>query len=190
MRALIGLLVLGCLFIMAASWQNRTTAELQSRRALRYAAPADAAETDMAGWSRMVFGRPSGVEPLAIPDRAQRIEGSWPGASSAGDGPETSAAAPADSLGSFPDGGTSQALSGMHPVGFESTVAPRYARDFEYVVQENDTLGIICQKHYEERPLIKLVEAVSLYNNLKSSNSIRAGDTILLPDAGVLFPDR
>jgi hypothetical protein len=78
----------------------------------------------------------------------------------------------------------------MKRVGIESTIAPRYARDFEYVVRANDSLGIICQKHYDERPLHKLVEAVSLYNDLKSPNAIRSGDTILLPDAAVLFPDR
>lgn len=190
MRALIGLLVLGCLFIMAASWQNRTTAELQSRRALRYAAPADAADTDTAGWSRLIFGRPSGSEPLPIPERALPI-GSASGSTWPETGPVNGTGYGGDSAspgqGSSPEG--SAAPGRLQAVGLESTVAPRYARDFEYVVRDNDSLSVICQKHYEWRPLPKLVEAVSLYNNLKSPDSIRAGNTILLPDAAVLFPE-
>lgn len=187
MRALIGLLVLGCLFVMAASWQNRTTAELQSRRSLRYAAPADAAENDTAGWSRLIFGRPSGAEPLPIPEAALRPDPPWPGT---GQGTDVgSASFDTEPQGSNP-GRDSDSLppDGIRPVGIEATVAPRYARDFEYVVRPNDSLGIICQKHYKERPLLKLVEAVALYNDLKSPDAIREGKTILLPDAAVLFP--
>lgn len=173
---------------MAASWQNRTTAELQSRRSLRYAAPADAADNDTAGWSRLIFGRPSGAEPLPIPEQALRADTPWPGSGSvdAGAQGEGLAGDEYDQGAPPPDG--NPAPNELRSVGFESTIAPRYARDFEYVVRANDSLGVICQKHYEERPLLKLVEAVALYNNLKSPDSIRAGDTILLPDAAVLFP--
>ncbi|MEM8709448.1 MAG: LysM domain-containing protein [Planctomycetota bacterium] len=189
MRALIGLLILGCLFVMAASWQNRTTTELQNRRTLRYAAPADAAETDDAGWSRLVLGRPSGSEPLPLPSPAPSLApGLAPGASSGGyvnsAPPEAGAGSPARS------DEPASSSGGMARTSMEATIAPRFARDFEYVVRPNDSLGVICQKHYEERPLIKLVEAVALYNDLKSPDAIRAGDTILLPDAAVLFPER
>lgn len=183
MRALIGLLILGALFVMAASWQNRTTAELQSRRTLRYAAPADAAETDSADWSRLVLGRPSGSEPLPLPSPAPETTSGYLDAAGyeadSAPGNEAGAGQPS----SAPPGG-------MARTSMEATVAPRFARDFEYIVRPNDSLGVICQKHYEERPLIKLVEAVALYNDLKSPDAIRAGDTILLPDAAVLFPDR
>ena len=187
MRALIGLLILGCLFVMAASWQSRTTAALQSSRSLRYAAPANAAEGDTAGWSRLIFGRPSGAEPLPIPEQTLLAEPAWPGTGSPGPSPpEDSEAQSEDPGAEVADADPGEA--GIRPISFESTVAPRYARDFEYVVRANDSLGVICQKHYAERPLIKLVEAVALYNDLKSPDSIRAGDTILLPDAAVLFP--
>jgi hypothetical protein len=188
MRALIGLLVLGCLFIMAASWQNRTTSDLQSRRSLRYVAPADSADTDTAGWSRLIFGRPSGSEPLPLPEPPPALS---PGAVQ---GQPYGTGSDPSPMTSRTNGRTGQEPgsdpSSMKRVGIESTIAPRYARDFEYVVRANDSLGIICQKHYDERPLHKLVEAVSLYNDLKSPNAIRSGDTILLPDAAVLFPDR
>lgn len=185
MRALIGLLVLGCLFVMAASWQNRTTADLKSRRSLRYAAPADAADTNTAGWSRLILGRPSGAEPLPIPEPVPG-EGrpGLPGGASYGGG------APGSGQSTVRGGTPEVSPSTLRPVGVDATVAPRYARDFEYVVRNNDSLGVICQKHYDERPLHKLVEAVALYNDLKSPNAIRVGDTILLPDAAVLFPDR
>lgn len=188
MRALIGLLVLGCLFVMAASWQNRTTAELQSRRNLRYAAPADAVGSDTAGWSRLILGRPSGAEALPVPEEVVGAQAPWPDGRTAAElgeaGVERVDFEPVGGAGSSPgsDGD-------LRAVGIESTVASRYARDFEYVVRANDSLSVICQKHYEERPLLKLVEAVALYNDLKSPDSIREGHTILLPDAAVLFPE-
>ncbi|WP_145196994.1 LysM peptidoglycan-binding domain-containing protein [Planctomycetes bacterium Poly30] len=186
MRALIGLLVLGCLFVMAASWQNRTTAELQSRRSLRYAAPADAANADTAGWSRLILGRPSGSEPLPIPEPPPSLR---PGSSMDFlDGSATYRGGEEGSAGVASRSAVDP--SSIRPVGVEATVAPRYARDFEYIVRPNDSLGEICRKHYDERPLHKLVEAVALYNDLKSPNAIRVGKTILLPDAAVLFPDR
>ena len=67
MRALIGLVVLGTLFVMAASWQSRMTSELRKDRSRRYNVADDSA-TGQEGWSRLILGRPSGVDPLLIPE--------------------------------------------------------------------------------------------------------------------------
>lgn len=67
MRALIGLLVLGTLFVMAASWQSKMTERLREDRAQRYNVADDSA-AGQEGWSRLILGRPSGAEPLLIPE--------------------------------------------------------------------------------------------------------------------------
>lgn len=67
MRALIGLVVLGTLFVMAASWQSRMTSELRKDRSRRYNVADDSASGEE-GWSRLVLGRPSGADPLLIPE--------------------------------------------------------------------------------------------------------------------------
>ncbi|MEM6674952.1 MAG: hypothetical protein AAF726_19035 [Planctomycetota bacterium] len=67
MRALLGLLILGSLFVMAASWQNRTTSELRERRERRYGIPSDSVAVPE-GWGRLVLGRPSGAEPIPAPE--------------------------------------------------------------------------------------------------------------------------
>ena len=58
------------------------------------------------------------------------------------------------------------------------------------MVRPNDALGLICQTHYEVRPLSSVVEAVADYNDLKSVHAIKSGDVLLLPDPAVLFQDR
>ncbi|MEC8495556.1 MAG: hypothetical protein VXZ39_11560 [Planctomycetota bacterium] len=65
MRALIGLMVLGTLFVMAASWQSRMTSELRKDRSQRYNVADDSAP-GQEGWSRLILGRPSGADPLLI----------------------------------------------------------------------------------------------------------------------------
>ncbi|MCP3918298.1 MAG: LysM peptidoglycan-binding domain-containing protein [bacterium] len=64
MRALLGLLVLGGIFVLAATWQDRRTAELRRQRAHRFGIPDAEAQVDD-GWSTLVLGNPSGAEPLA-----------------------------------------------------------------------------------------------------------------------------
>ena len=159
MRALIGLLVLGSLFVMAASWQNRTTSQLRDRRAQRYGIPSDSIASPE-GWSRLVLGRPSGAEPLALPELPPDFR-------------------PVDD-----DSGarTAQELPSPNPMLIPA--------DFSYTVKSNDVLGTICQKHYDVRPLARVVRAVATYNDLSSQDAIRSGDVILLPDATVLFGPR
>ena len=163
MRALIGLLVLGSLFVMAASWQNRTTSQLRDRRAQRYGIPSDSIASP-AGWSRLVLGRPSGADPLALPEPPPGVHLDGEGGHGAG--------------GTLVDGG-----GGLGP----RRLIPS---DFPYTVQANDVLGVICQKHYDVRPLEPVVKAVATYNDLASPNSIRSGDVLLLPDASILFGTR
>jgi len=62
--------------------------------------------------------------------------------------------------------------------------------DTRYVVQPNDALGLICQAHYDVRPLSSVVAAVAEYNDLSSVHAIHSGDVLLLPDPAILFQDR
>jgi len=62
--------------------------------------------------------------------------------------------------------------------------------DTRYVVRPNDALGLICQTHYDVRPLSSVIKAVAEYNDLDSVDSIQSGDVLLLPDPAVLFQDR
>ena len=70
------------------------------------------------------------------------------------------------------------------------TPLPVIPSDTRYVVQPNDVLGVICQTHYDVRPLSSVIEAVAAYNDLPSVDSIRSGDVLLLPDPAVLFQGR
>lgn len=168
MRALIGLLILGGLFIMAASWQNRMTSRLRSDRQTRYNVPSDSVGTDE-GWSRLVLGRGSGAEPLSVPESALR---SLPPA----------AAVRRDVRQSGPARG---------PVArTPSPPSVQIPPDRVYVVRSNDVLSKICQSHYEVRPLHEVVERVARYNDLASPDAIKAGDELRLPVARALFPDR
>ena len=62
--------------------------------------------------------------------------------------------------------------------------------DTRYVVRPNDALGLICQTHYDVRPLSSVIKAVAEYNDLDSVDSIQSGDVLLLPDPAVLFQGR
>lgn len=65
MRALLGILVLGGLFLAAASWQKNQTRSLRAQRRAEYGLPTDASEVHAsAEWSVLVLGRPSGAPPL------------------------------------------------------------------------------------------------------------------------------
>jgi hypothetical protein len=159
MRALLGLLVLGTLFVMAASWQNRTTRRQHDARARSYNTSSD---TSLGGdWSRLLVGRASGAEPLAVPDDV-----------SSGPDPEGDVPAPPPSV--------------DPPVQPEK----RYAPDRVHIVQPNEVLGTICQAQYEVRPLHEVVARVARYNELPSPDAIRVGMKLLLPDPAVLFADR
>ena len=76
------------------------------------------------------------------------------------------------------------------PSGAGGETVPVVPSDTRYVVQPNDVLGVICQTHYDVRPLSSVIEAVAAYNDLPSVDSIRSGDVLLLPDPAVLFQGR
>lgn len=70
MRALLGILILGGLFLTAASWQKNQTKSLRAQRRAEYGLPTDASEVHAnADWSVLVLGRPSGAQPLHDPER-------------------------------------------------------------------------------------------------------------------------
>ena len=66
MRILIGLMLLGSLFLLAALWQRGFTERLQDERRLRHGVPM-ARDLKGEGWARLVLGRPSGEDPLPAP---------------------------------------------------------------------------------------------------------------------------
>lgn len=164
MRALIGLLILGSLFVMAASWQNRTTSRLRGDRAQGYNVASDSVRPSE-GWSQLIVGRPSGADPLPVPEQV-----------------------------ALPGGSGVNAGNGAQPQGPRPLEADnpsvKYRSDRIYVVQSNDVLSKICQDHYDARPLEDVIARVATYNDLKSPDAIRAGIEIRLPDAAVLFPER
>jgi phage tail protein X len=125
MRAVVGLLVLGTLFLLAATWQSRTTKRLQTKREREHGVPARNADAVPDGWSTLVVGRPSGSEPFEQP----------PGEASSS----------ASSASTTVDDGT---LS-------EQLDEPPYRPDFSYTVRSGDILGRICSQHYDTaRPWI------------------------------------
>ena len=169
MRALIGLLILGGLFIMAASWQNRMTSKIMVDRSTRYNVPSDSVGTDE-GWSRLVLGRGSGADPLPVPEAVSGSRGL--------------ANAPANiTRRAAPERGGPAA----HPPAPPKEQIPP---DRVYVVRSDDVLSKICQAHYDVRPLHEVVERVARYNDLVNANAIKAGDELRLPAARALFPDR
>lgn len=162
MRALLGLLLLGTLFVMAASWQNRTTKGRHDERARRFNMSDATFDED---WSRLLVGRPSGGEPIPVPEDyapAPNVLGD-PLPPEVGDDP-----------------------------GWTPTPPPAPTRippDRVYVVKSGEVLGSICQREYEVRPLHLVVDKVARYNDLASPDAIREGLELKLPDPAVLFPD-
>ena len=76
MRTLLGLLILGGLFLMAATWQRHQTQELRSQRSQRYGIPEDPA-SQKPGWDTLVLGRPSGAQPIPSPEQLGPAWESW-----------------------------------------------------------------------------------------------------------------
>lgn len=70
MRALLGLLVLGGLFVVAASWQESHTERLRAQRSREFGLPS-AGEAHDDSWCTLVLGRKSGAEPIPTPDPAE-----------------------------------------------------------------------------------------------------------------------
>lgn len=156
MRALLGILILGGLFLAAASWQRSQTNSLRAQRRAEYGLPTSSGELHAnAEWSVLVLGRPSGAAPLRGP------------------GPPRGGALAAGSEPAQEDGGGGE----RNP----REVAP----DARHEVRSGEYLGGICGQHYgTSKPA--LVEAVARYNGLASPDAIRAGDRLLLPDRALL----
>ena len=76
MRTLLGLLILGGLFLMAAAWQRNQTEELRAERSQRYGIPEDPAGEEP-GWDTLVLGRPSGAQPIPSAERQDPAWENW-----------------------------------------------------------------------------------------------------------------
>lgn len=172
MRALLGLLFLGFLFVMAAKWQSRTTRGQHQARANLYNRNSDASFDD--DWSILLVGRHSGGEPIPVPEDA-----AGPGGRAAGDR--------RDGPGQGPGVGAGGIAPGVAPRPDPEPPTPRIPPDRVYTVKANDVLGSICQRHYD-RPPHQVVDLVAEYNDLPSPDAIREGDVLLLPAEVVFFP--
>ena len=160
MRALLLTLVLVGLFLVAAIGQRRWTDSLLRAQDLARSEPGSAADLETPdGWSMLVVGRPSGTEPLPYPERG------W----------ATSDALPSEPAEPSPLSAETEPAETADPA-VETTLP-----DFVYRVQDGDTLGAICAGHYGSSRRA-LVDSVAAYNNLSSSNAIRAGTLLYLPD--------
>jgi hypothetical protein len=78
MRTLLGLLILGGLFLMAAAWQRNQTKELRAQRSQRYGIPEDPSG-EKPGWDSLVLGRPSGAQPIPTAEQLGPAWESWTG---------------------------------------------------------------------------------------------------------------
>ncbi|MEZ5973860.1 MAG: hypothetical protein R3F17_10225 [Planctomycetota bacterium] len=158
MRIFLGLFVLLSLFLMAAFWHKGTTRRLQQQMEFEQGISVQATAGEDR-WARLVLGRPSGAEPLAVP---AHLAGQQP-------------IAPA------PDAPLPQPGPEPEPV-------PAATPDFAYIVQPGDVLGTICQKHYgTAKP--RVIRAVAMYNDLADENGLRQGQKLALPAIEILFPD-
>lgn len=162
MRTLIPLLILGALLILAGEWQSRNSGPLRP--------PAG---TDREGAWGAVEGSGSGADATGEGEAWDLLVLGRPSGAEPLRRPETLVPAPPPIIDA--------------PPAPEPRPVPSDAR---YIVQPNDALGLICQTHYEVRPLSSVVKAVADYNDLKSVDAIKSGDVLLLPDPAVLFQSR
>jgi nucleoid-associated protein YgaU len=162
MRLLLGLLILGGLFLVAANWQENLRSSVLKTRRLERGIPShvDTTVNGEDGWATLVLGAPSGAK--SIPPKN---------------------AAPPESITREPAPGAPNPES-VTPQPLPPTIQP----DQERRIAPGDSLSRICEQHYgTSRP--RLVQALALYNSLSSPNQIRVGATLLLPDLDLLQGD-
>jgi hypothetical protein len=166
MRTLIGLVILGTLFLLAAFWQEFETSDARDRRRHEFGVEhkSEARLPGGEGWTRLVLGSPSrALSRRPDPDgRDSRPTGSEPGGF---DGP------PLDPGVSPPP----------EPASVDNDITV-------YEVKSGEFLGGICSKHYgTSRP--RLVNAVAKFNGLSSPDALRADTNIQLPPLALLAPE-
>lgn len=76
MRTLLGLLILGGLFLMAATWQRNQTKELRAERSRLYGIPEDPS-SERPDWDTLVLGRPSGAQPIPSAEQLDPVWENW-----------------------------------------------------------------------------------------------------------------
>ncbi|GEM_PF-1905983 len=104
------------------------------------------------GWKRLIMGEPSGAEPLIVNPRGRSMDPPQPGSD-----PEPQ----------------------LDPIS-----EPAGDDGFTYWVQPHDTLTQICSRYYTDRrgrSLNELAQLVADHNGLKSPDSIRAGNILVMP---------
>ncbi len=161
MRLLAGFALLLALFGAAALWQSETLARMREERTLAQLEDRGVSERVAAaglppGWGLVVLGRPSGAEPVAAPRGSLSPEAAQIGPPPTFEG----------------------------PVDAEAWIRERSATlpDFELDVKPGQTLSQIALDHYGQCPE-ELVRQLARYNGLESPDALRAGDSILLPEA-------
>ena len=118
MRALLGILLLGGLFLTVAGWQLGHSRSVRARRSDRYG-PGPLQRDD--GWSLLVLGNASEAPPIEHPTGR--------GSRGSAHGRRPRHPRPSDPAAPAPP-------------------AQSYAPDYRYVVQAGDVLGRICRRYY------------------------------------------
>jgi hypothetical protein len=162
-RAVLGLLLLLALFGAASYWQGSWTASLREERDVLQRPPGTLEEREE-GWGRIVIGRPSGADPIELPEPI---------------------ADPAEGRGTprfrRTDEKTPEETKAVQPV------TPPPPADFEYLVPGGRVLSKICEEFYGSGR-DPIPATVATYNGLASPDELRAGKTLKLPEWEVLFP--
>ncbi len=163
MRAVLGLLLLLALFGAASYWQGTWTAALREERDSLQRAPGNLEERED-DWGTIVIGRPSGADPVELPEPVS----------------------PAPGTAGRPQFKRTQPGAQQSPAAPESTPA-QVPADFEYLVPEGRVLSKICEEFYGSGR-DPIPARVATHNGLASPDELRAGTTLKLPEWEVLFP--
>ena len=164
MRTLIGLTILGTLFLLAAFWQEFETSDARDRRRHEFGVETEiqAKVPPGEGWTTLVLGSPSRAL-SRLPDRdAHEID-------TDDFEPEFRFTGPADEVDEPP----------FEPDPIDSDITVHRVKSGEY-------LGGICNDHYgTSKP--GLVNAVAAFNGLSSPNALKADTNIQLPPRALLL---
>lgn len=165
MRTLIGLSILGTLFLLAAFWQEFETSDARDRRRHEFGVEHESEATlpGGEGWTTLVLGSPS------------RALSRRPDPDARDPHPDDFAPDRFDDDASDPD----DVPPDPDPIDSDITL---------HHVKSGEFLGGICSKHYgTSKPSV--VNAVAAFNGLSSPNALRADTTIQLPPRALLLEE-
>ena len=152
MRTLIGLVLLLMLCGLAGYLQDRWSDEVRAERESLRSIPTDLHGREQS-WGDLKIGRPSGADPIELPERV----------------PEPEIASPVEAE-----------LPFLKETGLLEAPEVYRRADFEYVVPQGRVLSKICEDFYSSGRA-PIPDRVAAYNGLKSPDSLKAGFLLRLP---------